>query len=179
VDRLWAPWRMPYIMSTVQQNDGCVFCKMLGEAEDERNLILHRGHHAFVVMNLFPYNTGHLMVVPTRHTGDYASLSAEEHLELASLIAQSQAALSKTLSPHGFNIGMNLGRASGAGIVDHLHYHIVPRWSGDSNFMSVVADTKVISESLGDTYKRLNNFFLTRKRGRHSGSASVCFNDCA
>jgi ATP adenylyltransferase len=160
VDRLWAPWRMPYIMSTVkQQEEGCVFCKMLGEAEDERNLILHRGGNAFVVMNLFPYNTGHLMVVPVRHTGDYASLTAEEHLELNALIARSQAALGKALSPHGYNIGMNLGRASGAGIVDHLHYHLVPRWSGDSNFMSVVADTKVISESLTDSYRRLKAAF--------------------
>ncbi len=160
MDRLWAPWRMPYIMSTVKQNEeGCVFCNMLTEAEDERNLILRRGAHAFVVMNLFPYNAGHLMVVSTRHTGDYASLTAEEHVELTSLIARSQAALVRTLSPHGFNIGMNLGRVSGAGIVDHLHYHIVPRWSGDSNFMSVVADTKVISESLSDTWRRLKSAF--------------------
>ena len=146
---------MPYIMSTVQPNDACVFCKMLAESEDETNLILRRGRLAFAVMNLFPYNTGHLMVVPKRHTGDYASLTAEEHLELTALITQAQAALSKALSPHGFNIGMNLGRASGAGIADHLHYHIVPRWSGDNNFMSVVSDTKVISESLRDTYRRL------------------------
>jgi ATP adenylyltransferase len=147
-------------MSTVKQNDeGCVFCRMLAEAEDERNLIIYRGGHAFVVMNLFPYNTGHLMVVPTRHTGDFASLAADEHLELDSLIARSHAALAKSLSPHGFNIGMNLGRASGAGIVDHLHYHIVPRWSGDANFMSVVADTKVISESLIDTWRRLKAAF--------------------
>ena len=146
---------MPYIMSTVQPNDACVFCKMLAESEDETNLILRRGRLAFAVMNLFPYNTGHLMVVPKRHTGDYASLTAEEHLELTALITQAQAALSEALSPHGFNIGMNLGRASGAGIADHLHYHIVPRWSGDNNFMSVVSDTKVISESLRDTYRRL------------------------
>ena len=160
MDRLWAPWRMPYIMSTVKQNDeGCVFCRMLSEAEDERNLIIHRGGHAFVLMNLFPYNTGHLMVVPTRHTGDYLSLTAEEHLELTALIGRAQAALGRSLNPHGYNIGMNLGRASGAGIVDHLHYHIVPRWSGDSNFMSVVADTKVISESLIDTWRRLKAAF--------------------
>ena len=160
MDRLWAPWRMPYIMSTVkQQEDGCVFCKMLAETEDERNLILHRGSKAFVVMNLFPYNTGHLMIVPTRHTGDYDSLNPKEHLELTGLLAKSLSALSIALSPHGYNIGMNLGRASGAGIVDHLHYHVVPRWSGDSNFMSVVADTKVISESLTDTWRRLKAAF--------------------
>ena len=151
---------MPYIMSTVKaQEDGCIFCKMLAEPDDERNLIIYRGELAFVVMNLFPYNTGHLMVVPIRHTGDFQSLSTDEHLELMSLIARSHAALAKAFSPHGFNVGMNLGRASGAGIADHLHYHIVPRWSGDSNFMSVVADTKVISESLHDTYLRLKAVF--------------------
>jgi ATP adenylyltransferase len=151
---------MPYIMSTVKQNDdGCVFCRMLSENEDGRHYILHRGKLAFVLMNLFPYNTGHLMVVPLRHTGDFASLTEAEHLELMALMARSQAALQTCLSPHGFNIGVNLGRASGAGIADHLHYHIVPRWSGDSNFMSVVADTKVISESLDDTYRRLKAAF--------------------
>jgi ATP adenylyltransferase len=160
MDRLWAPWRMPYIMSTVKQtDDGCVFCRMLAEREDERNLILQRGTRAFVVMNLFPYNTGHLMVVPLRHTGDFGSLTPEEQLELMSLVAKGQAALERCFSPHGYNIGMNLGRASGAGIADHLHYHVVPRWSGDSNFMSVVADTKVISESLIDTYARLKAAF--------------------
>jgi ATP adenylyltransferase len=159
VDRLWAPWRMPYIMSTVKPDEGCVFCTMLAQAEDERNLILHRGERAFVLLNLFPYNNGHLMVVPLRHTGDYNSLTADEHIELTALLARAQRALAATMSPHGFNIGMNLGRTSGAGIVDHLHYHIVPRWNGDNNFMSVVADTKVISESLADTYRRLKAVF--------------------
>jgi ATP adenylyltransferase len=160
VERLWAPWRMTYIMSTVQQTDeGCVFCRMLAEREDERNLILARGMHAFVVMNLFPYNTGHLMVVPKRHTGDFSSLSADEHMELVRLMARGQAALHSCFAPHGYNIGMNLGRASGAGIADHLHYHVVPRWNGDNNFMSVVSDTKVISESLTDTYARLKGVF--------------------
>jgi ATP adenylyltransferase len=160
VDRLWAPWRMPYIMSTVKPNDdGCVFCSMLAQMEDERNLILHRGERAFVVLNLFPYNNGHLMVVPLRHTGDYASLSVEEHLELTALLSRAQAALATAMLPHGFNIGMNVGRTSGAGIVDHLHYHIVPRWNGDNNFMAVVADTKVISESLADTWRRLKAVF--------------------
>jgi ATP adenylyltransferase len=160
LDRLWAPWRMAYIMSTVNENDeGCVFCRILADPDDESNLILFRGRHAFVVMNLFPYNTGHLMVVPVRHVGDFAALSDEEHLELMSLVGRSQTALDRSLSPHGYNIGMNLGRASGAGIVGHLHYHIVPRWSGDSNFMPVIADTKVISESLTETWRRLKESF--------------------
>ena len=161
MDRLWAPWRMEYILSTVKKPDaaGCVFCKMLAESSDEQNLILWRGQTAFVVMNKFPYNSGHLMVVPNRHTGEFASLTADEHLELAGLISRSKDALAKAVHPHGFNIGMNIGRASGAGIVDHLHYHIVPRWSGDSNFMSTTADTKVMSESLPDTWKRLKSAF--------------------
>lgn len=161
MDRLWAPWRMEYILSTVKEpNDTeCVFCKLLADGSDERNLIVHRGQLAFVVMNKFPYNSGHVMIVPLRHVGDYGSLSAEEHLEMAELIRRSQDALTKAMHPHGFNIGMNLGRASGAGIVDHLHYHVVPRWSGDSNFMSTTADTKVMSESLPDTWTRLKQTF--------------------
>jgi ATP adenylyltransferase len=160
VDRLWAPWRMPYIMSTVKPNDdGCVFCRMAAEREDERNLILWRGALAFVVMNLFPYNTGHVMVVPMRHTGDFASLTEQEHLELAKLVGYSRDVLASCMSPHGFNIGMNLGRASGAGIADHLHYHVVPRWAGDANFMSTISDTKVMSESLPETWRRLQEGF--------------------
>lgn len=160
MERLWAPWRMAYIMTMVKQNDdGCVFCRMLAEPDDTRNLILYRDRLAFVVMNLYPYNTGHLMVVPVRHTGDFGSLSSEEHLSLATLLQRAQSALEHTMSPHGFNLGMNLGRASGAGIADHLHYHIVPRWTGDSNFMSVVSDTKIMSEGLPETYRRLKEVF--------------------
>ena len=160
MDRLWAPWRMEYILSTVKEpEDGCVFCKLLAENDDQRNLIIHRGRLAFIVMNLYPYNSGHLMVVPYRHTGDFASLNMEEHLELADLIRKAQFALTSALHPHGFNIGMNLGRASGAGIVDHLHYHVVPRWSGDSNFMSATAETKVMSESLPETWNRIRTAF--------------------
>jgi ATP adenylyltransferase len=157
VERLWAPWRMQYIMSTVKQPDGseCVFCRMICERRDEDNLVLHRGRHAFMVLNLFPYNSGHLMVVPLRHTAEFASLSAEEHLELMELVALGQAALDRCYAPHGYNVGMNIGRAAGAGIVDHLHYHIVPRWTGDVNFMTAVATTKVMSESLPETWRRL------------------------
>jgi ATP adenylyltransferase len=132
---------------------------MLAASDDEKNLIVHRGQLAFVVMNLFPYNSGHLMIVPYKHTGDYSTLTSEEHLELTDLMGRSQRALTKAMQPHGFNIGMNLGRASGAGIADHLHYHIVPRWSGDSNFMFTTADTKVMSENLPDTWKRIRDVF--------------------
>jgi ATP adenylyltransferase len=144
---------------TKANNDGCIFCRMLAQTDDETNLILFRGAHSFVVMNRFPYNSGHLMVVPLRHTGDFGSLSEGEHLELAALIERSRKILDLCMSPHGYNIGMNIGRSSGAGIVDHLHYHIVPRWSGDSNFMSTVGETKVMSESLQDTWRRLKVHF--------------------
>lgn len=157
MDRLWAPWRMSYILETVKQDkaEACVFCSMLVEPEDEKNLILLRAKHAFVVMNLFPYNSGHLMVIPIRHTGDFGSLSAEEHVEMGELLDVSRNALAECFTPHGYNIGMNIGRAAGAGILDHLHYHIVPRWNGDSNFMSAVGETKVLSESLPESYARL------------------------
>lgn len=157
MDRLWAPWRMSYILETVKQErpDGCVFCRMIEESDDSKNLILIRGKHSFVVMNLFPYNSGHLMVIPLRHTGDYGSLTADEHVELGKLIEVSRQALAECFTPHGYNIGMNIGRAAGAGILDHLHYHVVPRWNGDSNFMSAVGETKVLSESLPESYARL------------------------
>ncbi|MBK6910166.1 MAG: HIT domain-containing protein [bacterium] len=157
MERLWAPWRMSYILETVKQEqpDGCVFCRMLAEQDDARNLILHRAELCFVVMNLFPYNSGHLMVIPLRHTGEFSSLTAAEHAEMGRMLDLARVALSECFTPHGYNIGMNIGRAAGAGIVDHLHYHIVPRWNGDSNFMSAVGETKVLSESLPESFARL------------------------
>ncbi|MCB9357051.1 MAG: HIT domain-containing protein [Calditrichaeota bacterium] len=159
MDRLWAPWRMNYIAETVKQEqpEGCVFCKMLEESQDENNLILRRGKLCFIVMNLFPYNTGHLMVIPQRHTGDFGSLSPDEHQELGRLLDVSRLILNECFTPHGFNIGMNIGRAAGAGILDHLHYHVVPRWNGDSNFMNAVGETKVLSESLPESFRRLRD----------------------
>lgn len=161
MERLWAPWRMTYIAETVKQEqpDGCIFCTMLADDDDERNLILCRGELCFAVMNLYPYNTGHLMVIPVRHTADFGLLTAEEHAELGRMLELSRRALEECFIPHGFNIGMNIGRAAGAGILDHLHYHIVPRWNGDSNFMGVVSDTKVLSESLPESYRRLKQSF--------------------
>jgi len=148
---------MSYILETVKQEqpEGCVFCHMVEESKDVDNLILIRRKHSFVVMNLFPYNSGHLMVIPKRHTGDFGSLSPDEHVEMGELIEISRKALAECFTPHGYNIGMNIGRAAGAGILDHLHYHVVPRWNGDSNFMSAVGETKVLSESLPESYARL------------------------
>lgn len=159
MERLWAPWRLQYIQSTVKQpsDQSCVFCAMLAERDDEKNLIVYRGQRAFVVMNLFPYNNGHVMVVPLRHTGEFESLDSADHAELAELLTLTKRALTECYSPQGFNIGMNLGRAAGAGITDHLHYHILPRWNGDANFMSAVAETKVMSESLTEGWRRLRD----------------------
>ncbi len=156
-DILWAPWRMEYILG--EKEKGCIFCTRMKSQEDQKNLILYRGEYNFIIMNKYPYNNGHLMVVPNRHTSDFESLQDDESLEMMHLIAKSLQVLKAAIRPHGFNIGINLGEIAGAGIDDHLHFHIVPRWSADTNFMPVVADTKVISEGLKETWERLKFFF--------------------
>lgn len=155
--QLWAPWRIKYILA--DKADGCIFCDKPKEDKDEENLILHRGRKCFVMMNKFPYNNGHLMVAPYRHTADLAGLSPEEREEIMALAGISVEVLEKVLSAQGFNIGMNLGRVAGAGIDQHLHLHIVPRWSGDTNFMPILGDVKVISEALEETYRKLKSGF--------------------
>ncbi len=152
---LWAPWRIEYIEMPKEEGDNCIFCDKPAQNRDAENLIVYRGETSFVIFNRYPYNNGHLMVVPFRHTSDLAELSAEEKLELMDLLIASQQALTEIMSPHGFNIGMNLGLVAGAGVKDHLHFHIVPRWNGDTNFMPVLSDTKVISEGLEQTYRKL------------------------
>ncbi|MGC8969059.1 MAG: HIT family protein [Conexivisphaera sp.] len=150
--RLWAPWRMEYISRSTGRG-GCVLCEALEGPEDEK-LVLHRGRSAFVIMNRFPYNNGHLMVVPVRHVRMPGELTAEEALEIHRLISASIEALRRTMNPDAFNVGANLGRHAGAGM-EHLHYHVVPRWAGDTNFMPVLADVKVLPEHLRSTYTRL------------------------
>ena len=160
MDKLWAPWRMEYILSVKEENEtGCIFCKRIPQNDDKKNLILYRGETVFVIMNKFPYNSGHLMVVPYRHTGDLQALQAEELTELFTVLQMCQRVLDAVMHPHGYNIGMNLGRVAGAGIEDHLHLHIVPRWNGDTNFMPIIANTKVISEALDKTYDKLKEAF--------------------
>lgn len=159
MERLWAPWRMAYIKSASELSEGCLFCRITAEANDEENLILYRGKLAFVMLNKFPYTNGHMMVVPYRHIAAMNLLSQEEHIELGRLLAAACDALSNTAKPQGFNIGMNLGRIAGAGIADHLHYHVVPRWAGDTNFMPVLSDTRVISDSLEAAYYDLKPQF--------------------
>jgi ATP adenylyltransferase len=150
---LWAPWRLEYI----QQADGlegCVFC-IAAAGADEETLVVHRGTQAFVLLNRFPYASGHLMVAPYRHLGELSALTNEEVVELHRLAASGMAALAETFAPEGYNLGWNLGRVAGAGVVDHVHLHVVPRWAGDTNFMPVLADVKVLPEHLAETRAKL------------------------
>lgn len=155
---LWAPWRIEYIKNTSREK-GCIFCGKPKQSEDRKNLILHRGDTAYVIMNRYPYNNGHLMVVPFKHTPELSELSGDERLELFGLLELSRSVLSTVMRPQGFNIGMNLGRLAGAGITEHLHFHVVPRWGGDTNFMPVIGHTKVVSEALEETWSCLKAVF--------------------
>jgi ATP adenylyltransferase len=145
---LWAPWRLEYVTKADEQS-GCIFC------EPDEQFLVHRGARALVLLNKFPYSSGHLMVAPARHTGDFASLDDDEAAEIHSLAASAIGALAQVYAPQGFNLGWNLGRIAGAGILDHVHQHVVPRWAGDTNFMPVLADVKVLPEHLLETARRL------------------------
>lgn len=157
MDRLWSPWRAKYIASGVDaQASQCVFCEIgRNEANDEENFVVFRGELSFVVLNLFPYITGHLLVVPYAHIGEFDTAPKEVTDEMMDLTKRSQTALRAVYKPAGYNVGMNLGASAGAGIVDHIHLHILPRWSGDTNFMTTVGETRVLPEDLQTTYSRL------------------------
>jgi ATP adenylyltransferase len=157
VERIWAPWRLEYIEAADEQ-DGCVFCRA-AEASDENGLVVHRGERAFVLLNKFPYASGHLMVAPYRHVGDFGELENDEALEIHRLASSAIGALAATYEPQGYNLGWNLGRIAGAGVVDHVHLHVVPRWAGDTNFMPVLADVKVLPEHIAETRRRLERAF--------------------
>jgi ATP adenylyltransferase len=152
---LWTPWRLKFILGSRPAE--CVLCRLSRDAaaNDRANYVLYRGKSCYVMLNLYPYTNGHLMIAPYRHGPDMAALSSEALGEMMAMVQASVAALTRALKPHGFNIGMNLGRIAGAGIEDHLHMHVVPRWGGDANFMSVLAGTRMIPEPLEDTYDRL------------------------
>ena len=161
MERLWSPWRLPYVTGTGSA-DGCIFCDARDSLSSESSrdeLILIRGRGCYVILNLYPYNNGHLMVVPNRHVGTLAAATAAELTELMRLTRHAEIALSDAYQPQGINIGINLGRPAGAGIVDHLHIHLVPRWTGDTNFMSVVGNVRVLPEELAETAKRLRPIF--------------------
>jgi len=156
MNKLWAPWRKAYIRPDKQKKvKGCLFCGLLKKRQDAKNLILERTSHSFAILNLYPYNNGHVMIMPKRHVRNTSKLSDVEKLDFIHLYEKVLAALEKSMRPHGFNTGMNYGRAGGAGVPGHLHFHIVPRWIGDTNFIPVLGETKVISESLNSVYKTL------------------------
>ncbi len=154
MQRIWAPWRMQYILQD-HKNEGCILCDKPAGKDDTKNYILHRGKHNFVILNAYPYTPGHLMIAPYRHVGNVTEADAKELKELFELIQLCVKLLTQTIKPDGFNIGMNLGKVAGAGLEGHIHMHIVPRWNGDHNYMSVVADTRVLSEGLAETYRKL------------------------
>lgn len=159
--RLWTPWRMTYVGGT--RASGCVFCNALASDDDTASLIVHRGEHAFVILNLYPYNIGHLMVVPNEHVSDPAALAQAARAEMAELTASFCTGLRHVMGCDGLNAGMNLGSAAGAGIADHLHQHIVPRWTGDANFMPIVGGTKVLPELLPATYAKIRAEVVRQK----------------
>jgi len=150
---------MTYIKGVKKEEEGCVFCTKPEQTNDKENLLLFRGRKSFVLMNLFPYNNGHLMIIPYKHTSDILDIDKETSGEMWELLSQSKRVLTTVMNPEGFNIGMNIGRSAGAGIDQHIHMHIVPRWNGDTNFMPVVGETKVISQALSETYDVLLPYF--------------------
>lgn len=159
MERLWSPWRLAYVTGTLKA-DGCIFCAAGSpDASPDDPLVVARGRFAYVILNRFPYNNGHLMVVPVRHVATLADTRAEERSEVLELTRRAEMALTEAYRPQGINIGINLGRPAGAGILDHLHVHLVPRWDGDTNFMSVIGEVRVVPEDLDVTANRLRPVF--------------------
>ena len=154
MERLWTPWRLGYVTAASRVTPDCIFCAAVAAGESDP-LVVHRAERSFVILNKFPYNNGHLMVVPRRHAARLAELDTDELLELMTLAQAAERALMAIYRPHGFNLGINLGKPAGAGIADHLHLHVVPRWDGDTSFMAVVGETKVLPETIETTYGRL------------------------
>jgi ATP adenylyltransferase len=166
VDRLWTPWRYQYIKGTgAEQPQGdapaCIFCALRDdEANDERNYVVHRARCNFIVLNLYPYTNGHLLIIPYEHAAELAAVSKAATDEMMDLAKQAQGILRAAYRPHGFNLGMNLGRAAGAGVEQHLHLHVLPRWTGDANFMTTIGETRVLPEDLATTYEKLRGQFI-------------------
>jgi ATP adenylyltransferase len=157
MDRIYAPWRSRYF--TMPKEEGCLFCNIQKEEDDRKAGILARGEHWYVILNTFPYTNGHIMVVSNRHIKNFAGIRGEETGELFEFLKKAEGAVNEAYSPQGINVGVNLGSAAGAGVVDHLHFHIVPRWVGDTNFMTALAETRVVSEELDRTYRNLCGYF--------------------
>lgn len=157
MEYIWSPWRYKYI-ATADRTPGCVFCRLL-EGSDEKNYVVHRGRLNFVILNLYPYTSGHLMIVPYEHTALLADIAEATTTDMMELAKRAQKAIESEYHPDGFNIGMNLGRSAGAGVADHLHLHVVPRWTGDANFVSIVGETRVLPEDLATTHNKLKKYF--------------------
>jgi len=166
MDRLWTPWRFSYINRLGREEPACVFCGILGEQRDAENFVLLRGRAAFTLLNLYPYTSGHLLIAATRHISGLGDAAPAELHEFMDLARDAEAALKAEYRPDGFNLGFNLGRSAGAGVEHHLHMHVVPRWTGDSNFVSVVGETRILPEELPATYQRLLRHFRNRASSR-------------
>ena len=162
MDRLWAPWRSKYVTKILKKNKGCVFCRIDKEKKDEKNYIFIRTEYCYAVLNIYPYNNGHSLVLPYRHVDDLGKLSKAERDDLLELLILTKSLLAEVLRPKGFNVGINLGRIAGAGFPGHLHIHIVPRWRGDVNFMPVTGSARVISQSLKTVYQKLKDAYKKR-----------------
>ena len=158
MDRLWNPWRYQYV-SKENRPDACIFCALPREDRDEENLIVYRGQSNYIILNRYPYTTGHLMVVPYHHTNSLQGVDEATATELFSLVRTAEGKLRSIYRPNGLNLGMNLGEAAGAGIAEHIHMHVLPRWIGDSNFMTVIGETRILPEDLSETYRRLKAVF--------------------
>jgi ATP adenylyltransferase len=158
MDYLWSPWRYRYVTGQDPET-GCVFCRKIEETRDEENLVLYRGLNNFVLLNLYPYTSGHLMIAPYRHIGQLSLADDATWTELMHLTRKAEQAIQTAYRPEGINLGMNLGKSAGAGIADHIHMHVLPRWQADSNFISVIGETRVLPEALSDTYRKLKPLF--------------------
>jgi ATP adenylyltransferase len=156
MDHIWSPWRMKYIRAN-HAGHACVFCEAIKNQDDEKYLVIHRGQFAFVILNKFPYTSGHVMVVPNSHIGSFEQMDAATSAEVMELIRRSMQAIGSVYQPDGYNMGANLGASAGAGIADHIHFHLVPRWDGDTNYMTSIAKTRVLPEDLCETYAKLRN----------------------
>ena len=156
MEHLWSPWRMKYIRAS-RKPKACVFCEAVNHTNDEKYLVVRRGQHAFVILNKFPYTSGHVMVVPNSHIGSFEQLDSESCAEVMFLLRQSIKAIDHAYQPDGYNMGANLGATAGAGIADHIHFHLVPRWEGDTNYMTSISQTRVLPEDLCETYEKLRS----------------------
>jgi ATP adenylyltransferase len=163
-ERLWAPWRLEYIKGA--KTGECIFCTKPALGNDDEALIPHRGERCFVILNAFPYNNGHLMVAPYQHGGELEKIEEETSLELMKLTQRSMRALGSAYGAEGYNVGLNQGTIAGAGMADHVHFHVVPRWAGDTNFMPVLDDTRVLPQSLADSYRAVRDAFRTQEEER-------------